>query len=64
MVYPNTFVTLECFILASVVSQRKAYQLSKQSDDEYAMLDATIVKAHQHSAGKKGIKPLDAAKVD
>ena len=39
-------------------------QLSEQSDDEYAMLDATIVKAHQHSAGKKGIKPLDAAKVD
>ena len=39
-------------------------QLSDQSDDEYAMLDGTIVKAHQHSAGKKGIKPLDAAKVD
>ena len=39
-------------------------QLSEQSDDEYAMLDATIVKAHQHCAGKKGIKPLDAAKVD
>ena len=38
--------------------------LSEQSDDENAMLDATIVKAHQHSAGKKGIKPLDAAKVD
>tara|TARA_R100000935_G_scaffold40216_1_gene61729 strand:- start:399 stop:776 length:378 start_codon:yes stop_codon:yes gene_type:complete len=38
--------------------------LSEQSDDEYAMLDATIVKAHQHSAGKKGIKPLDAVKVD
>ena len=29
-------------------------QLSEQSDDEYAMLEATIVKAHQHSAGKKG----------
>ena len=29
-------------------------QLSEQSDDEYAMLDATIVKAYQHSAGKKG----------
>jgi hypothetical protein len=39
-------------------------QLSEQSDDEYAMLDATIVKAHQHSAGKKGIKPSVAAKVD
>ena len=38
-------------------------QLSEQSDDEYAMLDATIVKAHQHSAGKKGIKPSVALKV-
>ena len=39
-------------------------QLSEQSDDEYAMLDATIVKAHQHSARKKGIKPSVAVKVD
>ena len=38
-------------------------QLSEQSDDEYVMLDANIVKAHQHSAGKKGVKLLDAAKV-
>ncbi len=30
--------------------------LSADADDEYAMLDATIVRAHQHSAGarKKG----------
>jgi len=40
------------------------HQLSEPSDDEYAMLDATIVKAHQHSAGKKGIKPSVAVKVD
>ena len=38
-------------------------RLSEQSDDEYVMLDANIVKAHQHSAGKKGVKLLDAAKV-
>lgn len=38
--------------------------LSQDSDNEYAMLDSTIVRAHQHSAGKKGIKPLDAVKVD
>ena len=29
-------------------------QLSEGSVNEYAMLDATIVKAYQHSAGKKG----------
>jgi transposase len=39
-------------------------QMSEQSDDEYAMLNVTIVKAHQHSAGKKGIKPLGEAEVD
>ena len=38
--------------------------LSEASDNEYARLDATIVKAHQYSAGKKGIKPLLAAKAD
>jgi len=37
--------------------------LSEASDNEYAMLDATIVKAHQHSAGKKGIKRSVVAKV-
>ena len=32
--------------------------LSEDSDNEYAMIDATIVKAHQHSAGagKKNAK--------
>ena len=38
------------------------------ADNEYAMIDATIVRAHQHSAGAKGgsqlKKRLDAAKVD
>ena len=28
--------------------------LSKDADDEYAMFDSTIVRAHQHSAGAKG----------
>ena len=38
--------------------------LADDPDNEYAMIDATIVRAHQHSAGarKKGalIKPLAA----
>ena len=37
-------------------------QLSEQSDDEYAMLDATIVKAHQHSAGKKRDQAIGRSK--
>ena len=40
--------------------------LAKDADNEYAMIDSTIVRAHQHSAGarKKGAnrKPSDAAK--
>ena len=43
-------------------------QLAGDADNEYAMIDSTIVRAHQHSAGarKKGArsKPSDAAKVD
>jgi len=42
--------------------------LAADADNEYAMIDATIVRAHQHSAGalKKGAltRPSDAAKVD
>jgi hypothetical protein len=41
--------------------------LAGDADNEYAMIDSTIVRAHQHSAGaqKKRVetKPLDAAKV-
>jgi len=37
--------------------QRVFEHLAKDSDNEYAMIDATIVRAHQHAAGaKKGIK--------
>ena len=28
--------------------------LSEDSDNEYAMIDATIVRAHQHAAGARG----------
>ena len=28
--------------------------LAQDADNEYAMIDATIVRAHQHSAGQKG----------
>ena len=43
--------------------------LSQDSDNEYAMIDSTIVRAHQHSAGakkkvQKKIKPLDEVLVD
>ena len=41
--------------------------LADDADNEYAMLDSTIVRAHQHSAGakkKKMMKLLVKAKVD
>ena len=42
--------------------------LTTDTDNEYAMIDSTIVRAHQHSAGAKKkkakTKPSDAAKVD
>lgn len=48
---------------------KKLFQhLAADADNEYAMIDATIVRAHQHRAEalKKGAptKPSDAAKVD
>ena len=37
-------------------------QLSTDTDNEYAMIDSTIVRAHQHAAGAKGgIKLLNAS---
>ena len=40
--------------------------LCEDSDNEYQMIDATIVCAHQHSAGAKGgaMKPLVGQPVD
>jgi transposase len=42
--------------------------LAQEADNEYAMIDSTIVRAHQHSAGAKGgmpmPKPSVAAKAD
>jgi hypothetical protein len=33
--------------------------LGEDADNEYAMIDATVVCAHQHSAGaKRGLKPV------
>lgn len=41
--------------------------LTEEADNEYAMIDSTIVRAHQHSAGarKRGVKtrPSGAVKV-
>ena len=38
--------------------------LAADADNEYAMIDSTIVRAHQHSAGaqkKQATKPSDEA---
>ena len=48
---------------------KKVFQvLSEDADNEYAMIDATIVRAHQHSAGApkkmEKSKPSDAAEED
>jgi transposase len=52
----------------SGVWERVFKVLAEDADNEYAMLDATVVRAHQHSAGaqKKGArtKLSDAAEVD
>jgi transposase len=52
----------------SGVWERLFQHLAADADNEYAMLDSTIVRAHQHSAGarKKGAKtkPSGAAKAD
>lgn len=48
----------------SGVWRRVFERLAQEADNEYAMIDATIVRAHQHSAGAKGgasSKPSDAA---
>jgi transposase len=51
---------------ASGVWERVFQVLSEDADNEYAMIDSTIVRAHQHSAGaqkKKGkIKQSEEAK--
>lgn len=36
------------------VWERVFQALANDADNEYAMIDATIVRAHQHSAGAKG----------
>ena len=38
----------------SGVWQRIFDQLAEAADNEYAMIDSTIVRAHQHAAGAKG----------
>ena len=52
----------------SGVWQRVFEHLASETDNEYAMIDSTIVRAHQHSAGaKKGVNTqsvLDSARVD
>ena len=47
----------------SGVWQRVFEALAEDADNEWAMIDSTIVRAHQHSAGAKkgGAKPSDAA---
>lgn len=38
----------------SGVWQRVFEHLAEEADNEYAMIDSTIVRAHQHAAGAKG----------
>jgi len=38
----------------SGVWQKVFDHLAKEADNEYAMIDSTIVRAHQHAAGAKG----------
>ena len=46
------------FILVCFVGIEKVFDvLNSDADNEYAMIDSTIVRAHQHTAGvKRGIK--------
>lgn len=50
------------------VWERVFQHLGVEADNEYAMIDSTIVRAHQHSAGavkkKTKTKPSDEAKGD
>lgn len=41
----------------SAVWERVFQLLAAEADNKYAMIDATIVRAHQHSAGAKGGMP-------
>ena len=59
--YPLGLGTLELYILGLVDGRSKSgvwerifEQLAADADNEYAMIDSTIVRAHQHSAGAKG----------
>jgi transposase len=51
---------------ASGVWERVFQHLAGEADNEYAMIDSTIVRAHQHSAGAQKktavTKPSDTAK--
>ena len=40
------------------VWERVFQALAQDADNEYAMIDTTIVRAHQHSAGAKGGMPM------
>ena len=61
---PETIHTRFTRWAKSGVWEKVFNHLSDDADNEYAMIDSTIVRAHQHSAGarKKGvkIKPLGA----
>ena len=52
----------------SGVWERIFRMLAAEADNEYALIDSTVVRAHQHSAGAKGgIQPgrrSDAVKAD
>ncbi|NEO92485.1 MAG: hypothetical protein F6K56_20495 [Moorea sp. SIO3G5] len=54
----GTFIPDSVDGLACGVWQKVFEALAEDADHEYAMIDGTIVRAHQHSAGaKKGTVP-------
>ena len=56
-------VWYECYWAESGVWESLFKTLADDPDNEYAMIDATVVRAHQHSAGarKKGIRTKRSA---
>jgi len=59
VIYPNVLATGKRSINVSVDGQRAEFSsvffklLASDHDNEYMMIDATIVRAHQHSAGAR-----------
>jgi transposase len=64
--YWNTVLTRFSRWSKSGVWQKVFAHLAVEADNEYAAIDSSIVRAHQHSAGakKKKVKPSDGVAAD